>query len=118
MDGDGLAAHPLLSGGEHRLHVGADRLGGLERIRDRPSHGVEVVDHPWVAHLADADAGLAQRRGVSRRLVAEGVELRGMDHRRRQAVEARRAQRRDARIAAVEALRAVVVDVALDCPRG
>src|SRR5205807_6357727 len=57
-----------------------------------------------VAAVSDLDPGRPQPFGVSRALVAQRIELGGVDDRGREIRDSRRAQRRDARVGAVGAV--------------
>src|SRR6267378_1415408 len=70
--------------------------GGAVAGGDEPSHRHEAVDHPAIVDVVNLDTRVRESRRVGRALVAQRVEARGDDERRRKTRERRRAQRRNA----------------------
>src|SRR6266478_2507268 len=73
-----------------------DVRGGAVAGRDEPPHRHEAVDHPAIVDVVHLDTRVREPRRVGRALVAQRVEPRGDDERRRKTRERRSAQRRDA----------------------
>src|SRR5207302_7174585 len=75
---------------------GRDVGGGTVPGRDEPPHRHEAVDHSAIVDVVDLAVRVGEPRREGRALVAQRVEPRGDDERRRKTRQRRRAQRRDA----------------------
>src|SRR5579863_8443547 len=76
---------------QHGPNVGADDLVGSGRVWNECPHAVEQVNHTRVTPVEGSDAGPLQALGIRLALIAQRIELRGMDAGRRQMAHIERA---------------------------
>src|ERR1700690_125677 len=89
--------------GECLANARTDAFDRSSSVRDDFPEAVEQVNHAGVADRGDGNARLLQACAIVAACVAQGVELRRVDDRARQAAQIEGAQRRDARIGGVRA---------------
>src|SRR5450755_1864638 len=71
------------------------------RVRNCTRHTIKVMNHARVAHVAYRHTGKLERLRIRPALIAQRIELGGMNMRRRQSAQVRRAQWRDSNIGKV-----------------